>query len=297
MKSGFTYKGRHSSEFDIIAKTKSRPVLPEMKSFTFDTPTMDGVYDFSQSNEYGHAFYNDRFFEVLLQVSADNLRSLEKKVSQIAVWLRGGGELSFDDMPFVKWNARVISELGFVPELRGRKAALTAVFRVEPFSRCFFDTANGPDLSSVIGLESNIPVDVPSRFEWQLTGGVNTYKNVACTMKVLNAGNVYIRPVIRFVGDIKNVAVGYGTKGLSVNAAESEIVIDFKRCVVYNSENLSLMKNVSGNFFDIDEIVGTVNISAYVNGNATVTVEYEPRFVYNFDFDDVDWSESNAQTV
>ena len=43
--------------------------------------------------------------------------------------------------------------------------------------------------------------------------------------------------------------------------------------------------------------MGTVNISAYVNGNATVTVEYEPRFVYNFDFDDVDWSESNAQTV
>ena len=46
---GFTYKGRHSSEFGIVAKTSNRPIVPEQKSYYYETPYMDGEYDMTDN--------------------------------------------------------------------------------------------------------------------------------------------------------------------------------------------------------------------------------------------------------
>lgn len=179
MRSGFTFKGIHSSKFGITAKTRSRSVLPEMKYSSVESPLIDGVYDFSAANEYGHAFYNDRFFEIQIQAAAYNLRELEKKVSKIAVWLRGNGELRFDDMPLVKFKCSVISEMGFVPEWHGKTTVMTAVFRAEPFGECIFDTVSGPELNSEIpGIslaEDGVVTGAPT------IGGASINKNVTVT--------------------------------------------------------------------------------------------------------------------
>lgn len=294
MRNGFTYKNRHSSEFGIVAKTKSRPVLPEMKSYTFEPPSSDGAYDFSEANEYGRAFYNDRFFEIQIQISADNLKTLEKKVSKTAVWLKGSGELAFDDMPLVKWRARVVSELGFAPELGGRTAVMTVVFRVEPFSICFFGTAQGPVIDSLPELESNIPMDVAGRFIWSVIGGADGYMKASKTLRVVNASNVPVRPVVRITGAIKNVSAASGGKMLEINTSGSGFIIDLKKHTVVDLSGQNVMKNVSGDFFELDAGTSDVEVSMYASGEAEIAVEYEPEFVYDFDFDDVDWSESNA---
>ncbi len=294
MRNGFTFKNRHSSEFGIVAKTKSRPVLPEMKSYTFDSPLIDGMYDFSESNEYGHAFYNDRFFEVGLQVSADSLKALETKVSKIAVWLKGSGDLIFDDMPLVKWRARVVSELGFAPELRGKTTVMTVAFRAAPFSACVFDTADGPVIDSVIELGMNVPLDVPGRFIWTVTGGESSYAAAEKTINVINTGNVYTRSVIRIVGTVKNISVARGDKTLLVKTSGSGFIIDLKKKTVTDLSGQNAMTSVCGDFFELETGVSEITVSLYAIGEASVAVEYTPEFVYDFDFDDVDWSESNA---
>lgn len=294
MRFGFTYKGKHSSEFGITAKSKSRPILPSMKYSSFESPAMDGVYDFSASNQYGHAFYNDRFFEIQIQVSAKDMRALEKKVSKIAVWLKGKGELVFDDMPFVKWQAKIVSEMGFVPEIRGSATVMTAVFRVEPFSVCFFDTADGPMLESVIELDTNLPVDVPEQFTWSFAGAEGQYESVSKTIRVVNVGDVEVLPVIRINGQVKNIGIVCGSQILAVDTSGSGFVIDCKRHIITDADGVSVMTKAAGNFPEIGIGVSEIRLSMSVKGVAEVRVEYTPRFVYDCDFDDVDWGESNA---
>ncbi len=294
MRKGFTFKNRHSSEFGAVARTKSRPVLPEMKSCTFDSPLIDGVYDFSESNEYGRAFYNDRFFEIELQVSADSLKTLETKASKIAVWLKGSGELIFDDMPLVKWKARVVSELGFVPELRGKTTVMTVTFRAAPFSECVFDTVDGPIIDAALELDTNIPLDVPERFIWSVTGGESGYAAAVKTINVINAGNVYARPVIRIEGTVKNISIALGDKTLSVQTSGSGFIIDLEKKTVTDLSGQNAMTSVSGDFFELETGVNEITVSLYAIGEASVAAEYTPKFVYDFDLDDADWSESNA---
>lgn len=294
MRSGFTYKNRHSSEFGIVAKTKSKPVLPEMKSFTFESPVTDGVYDFSEANEYGRAFYNDRFFEIQLQVCAKNLRALEAKVSKIALWLRGSGELVFDSQPLIKWRARVASELGFVPELKGKATVMTVVFRVEPFGVCVFNTADGPILNSFIGLDENIPIDIPRVFTWSIDGGSDTYEYVSETIRAINAGNVPIRPIVKITGEVRDISIVLGDKMLGIDAVGDGFIIDFKKQTVTDLLGHSVMSHVEGRFFELAEAVQDVELTLYVKGEAGLSIEYEPEFICGCDFSCVDWGESNA---
>lgn len=294
MRNGFTFKGIHSSKFGITTKTRSRSILPEMKYSSVESPLIDGVYDFSAANEYGHAFYNDRFFEIQIQAAAYNLRELEKKVSKIAVWLRGSGELRFDDMPLVKFKCSVISEMGFVPERHGKTTVMTAVFRAEPFGECIFDTVSGPELNSEMELDTNIPIDILRAHTWNFTGGRNVYAEVNKLLKIVNAGNVYASPVIRIDGLVKNVSIACGNKGLYINAQKSGFIIDCKKQTVTDLNGNSVMTNFSGSFPELKEGVTKMPVSMSVNNDASVSIEYTPRFVYDCDFDYADWGESNA---
>ena len=59
MRNGFIFKDRHSSDFDVTVRTKSRPILPSVKENIVDLPYRDGGYDFSKANPFGREFYND----------------------------------------------------------------------------------------------------------------------------------------------------------------------------------------------------------------------------------------------
>ena len=52
MRNGFIFKDRHSSDFDVTVRTKSRPILPSVKENIVDLPYRDGGYDFSKSNPF-----------------------------------------------------------------------------------------------------------------------------------------------------------------------------------------------------------------------------------------------------
>lgn len=79
MKKGFTFKNRHSDTFGITMQSKSRPILPEMKAYTYDAPLLDGVYDFSSANAAGRAFFQNRTVTVIMQMTAADINALEEK--------------------------------------------------------------------------------------------------------------------------------------------------------------------------------------------------------------------------
>ena len=282
---GITYRNKHSSEFGVIAKTKGRSLLPDMKTSAYDMPLSDGEFDFSEANEYKRAFYKQRNFEVLMRICADNMSELQKKAIKVSHWLCGSGDLIFDDCAGVKWDAKVISNVTFTPERRGKTAELAVVFSAKPVGKAVFNTADGINLGDAVMLDSNIPFDMTDRFVYELAEGRNS-------VDVVNMGDFYVRPKFIFDGEMSEIKVMYGKKAIEINNINTPVVIDFERCTVENKISESLISCMSGDFFEFPS--GRTSVTVYTDKPARLQIKYEPVTIYDFDFSDIDWGDDNA---
>lgn len=286
MQSGFTFKNRHSREFGIVAKTKARSLLPDAKSYTYDTPLMDGAYDMTEANAYGRTFYKDRVFEIDMQISGDNLAELERKAARTASWLTGGGKLIFDDSSAVSWDARCISNVTFAPERRGKTAVLSVIFSAGAIGLATFGAADGITLGDAVSLDSDIPLDMSGYFEKQLVGGENT-------VRVVNIGDFYIRPSFEFIGDTENITVKYGdTKILLEALTESVNIIDLEKCNVTDGNGNSILEKMQGDFFELPS--GASELMIYTSAPCVLKIDYIPKTIYDFDFSEIDWGDADA---
>lgn len=281
MRNGFTFKDRHSSEFGVTVRTKSRPILPSVKENIVDLPYRDGGYDFSKANPFGREFYNDRIFTVTLNIYADNLAAMQRKLTVLSLWLSGEGELIFDDMPFSKWSGKVADEVIYMPEHSGRKAVMEVSFRLEPFCKCIFDT-DGPTLQMPLEISGNIPINITDWFEFDVSRSGN--------IGVYNFGDRPIRPIIKLGESARNVTLSMNNKSLTFTS-NGKTEIDFeKQNVVDTSGNVL----VSGVFFEFPSGRNILHIENSDSQNMKVEISYTPYFMYGEHFDDLKWGNENA---
>lgn len=204
-KCGFSFRGTHSDKFGITAYTKSRPIVPERKSYMYEVSHRDGSYDFSSANEYGHAMYKDRTFSMVLQISAPNIMELQKKLGKIAVWLMGEGELIFDDLPECVWSAKCITSIDYTPDIdekiilkEAETTSFEVSFEVEPFARA----------------EKALKKKV-------------TLTSASETIKLYNPGSWYAKPTIKLSGfGAEPVTLSCGGKSLTVRRQPEETKLD-----------------------------------------------------------------------
>ena len=219
MRNGFIFKDRHSSDFGVTVRTKSRPILPSVKENIVDLPYRDGGYDFSKANPFGREFYNDRIFTVTFNIYADNLAEMQRKLSLLSLWLCGEGELIFDDMPFSKWRGKVSDEVIYMPEHSGHKAVMEVSFRAEPFCKCIFDT-EGPALGMPFMLGANIPIDISCLFKFNISGSGD--------ISVYNFGDRPVRPIVKLGASARNVTLSMNGKSLAF-MSNGQTTIDFEK--------------------------------------------------------------------
>lgn len=284
MRTGFKFKGRHSSDFGIVAKTKSKPIVPEQKVYTYDLPGADGEIDMSECNEYGRTMYKSRLIEIELQISAGDLSELQRTAARIAAWLTGKGELIFDGSYGAKWDARVSSDISFAPELAGKKAVMSVVFKTD-MGKATFTTGEGVLLKDCISLDSNLPLDLAEKFKFSLSVGENN-------IKIANVGDFYTKPIFRFSEGAENVTINCNGKRIIAEDIEKDVIIDCERYIVTDSEGNNLLKKKQGSFFELAP--GLNDCSVYVSGACEMTVDYVPMTMYDFDFACVDWGDGNA---
>lgn len=274
MRNGFSFKGCHSSEFDVTVKTLDRPVEPTAKEQLHEPSDMDGEHDFNGSER--RRYYSGRVIKVEMAVTADNLSALQKKLGKIARWIMGEGELIFDDMPNVKWYGRVVDSVSYKPENGGKNTVLSISFKVKPFSELAFDVPDGPLLDSDIELDSDIPLDFDEYFTFNGTG----------TYTVTNIGNVFTKPIIEVSDCINGITISCNGKTITVKTKEEDFTIDCIRQQVY-IETLdgkeSLMNKTEGEFFELSPGDNTIIIT----GDATVEVGYTPQYMYDADLEDL----------
>lgn len=130
---GFTFGGRHCSQFNICMKSKNRTMFPEPKLSYQEALNMDGSYDFSAVNPNNRICYKNREITVDCYIVSTDLAMLRSGVRSVALWL-GVGEkkLIFDDEPNVYYLAKVSNRIDFNQAFK--RGYFTIVFDCRPFA-------------------------------------------------------------------------------------------------------------------------------------------------------------------
>lgn len=281
MRNGFKFKNKHSSQFGITVRTKSRPIRPETKSVTVDLPCRDGVYDFSRANPMGREYFYERVITVSISIMSESLEAMQNKLSAVACWLTGEGELIFDDMPYTVWNGRISDEIIYLPEHAGKTAVLEISFRVQPFSTSAF-SSEGPVLDFAVPIDANIPIGIDA----YLTGTISGSGSI----NILNFGDRPVRPVIQITGAAEDIIINCGGKTLSFSVS-GDAVVD---CENQNVSDSTGYKPVNGEFFELQSGINTLHFENSQTTALNIEVSYSPQFMYAVDFDVIDWSVDNA---
>lgn len=124
---GFTFNNRHSSDFNVVARSDDRSLLPEQRRNEFAIPGRDGTLD------YGNNAYEKRIITVNIAIVARGLEQLRQSARDVAAWLDGDGLLIFDDEPDKGYRAKVYSPLSLSLLISCGEA--TVLFECQPFAQ------------------------------------------------------------------------------------------------------------------------------------------------------------------
>ncbi len=126
MYSGFSFNGKHSSEFGLYLKTINRPLLPDLRKREIIVPGRDGVYDFEGNT------YENKLIELQCTIIKNKMTDLRQQARVIAGWLKNKGELRFDDEPDKYYVGRIYSSVP-LENIVGT-GIFTLTFDCEPFA-------------------------------------------------------------------------------------------------------------------------------------------------------------------
>lgn len=304
---GFSFKGVHSDSIPIIMATSKRYILPEMRRVTLTPDAEDGDVDLSDNNALGRALYENRKFSVDMLVTAADIYELQKALSTAANWLVGSGDLEFDDLPGIIWDATVADTVEYAPERYGKKAIITVDFIVKPFARDAESTDN-VTLGSDFVLGSAVQIGLHAYSQTLAAGGGS--------FSVTNALNLPVQPVIHWTrtsntGETVTVTI---TKSIVETPtkptnpfevpfwSESKVVssltittdcIDFyistkDKLIVGRADESSDYKVLipdSGAFFELEPGTTYIGVSyGDTAPKAVLTVDWTPRYLYGRDW-------------
>lgn len=126
---GFTFRGRHSSEFDIGFKSVDRTLIPERRKREFEIAGRSGTYELA-SDEYDKR----KISGVLGVMNNVNFEKLREKSRELAFWLSGSGLLIFDDEKDKAYEASVYNATGIEQLKLQPRGIVNIVFDCQPFA-------------------------------------------------------------------------------------------------------------------------------------------------------------------
>lgn len=126
---GFTFRGRHSSEFNIGCRSIDRSAIPERRKYELVIPHRSGT------REIPSDVYDKRKISVeIAAVFEETFEEFRIKIRELAYWLSGTGELSFDDEPDKKYTASLYDAIPLQQILLQPKAVVEITFDCQPFA-------------------------------------------------------------------------------------------------------------------------------------------------------------------
>jgi predicted phage tail component-like protein len=136
---GFEYNGAHSyTDYNIIAKSVNRPILPALIKRELTIPGKHGTYDFGDNT------YENKIITVSIHYVGTSFNGLRLHARDIAAWLSQTvyKVLIFDDEPDKYYLAKIYNSVGLENFLRLGKASLQ--FECLPFAH--YQVTSGEDI-------------------------------------------------------------------------------------------------------------------------------------------------------
>lgn len=126
---GFTFKGKHSSEFNIGFKSVDRTVIPERRKKEFTILGRSGTLEL-ESTEYEKRYITGAIGVMYIS----KFEELRLKIRDLAGWLSGSGLLIFDDEPDKAYEASVYSAVGIEQLMLQPRGTLDIEFECQSFA-------------------------------------------------------------------------------------------------------------------------------------------------------------------
>lgn len=126
---GFTFRGRHSSEFNVGCRSIDRSAIPARRKYELVIPHRSGTREISSD------IYDKRKISVeVAAVFEESFEEFRLKIRELAYWLSGTGELFFDDEPDKKYTASLYDAIPLQQILLQPKAVVEITFDCQPFA-------------------------------------------------------------------------------------------------------------------------------------------------------------------
>lgn len=290
---GMTFRGRHCTEFGIVVKTKSRPAAPPVRTVEETVPFRDGAVDCSRQG--GRLYYEDKLLELEVTIPRTATAKTQEAVSEVVAWLYGSdgwyGDLIFDDMPYIIWEARPL-ELSEVAMELSRIGRVTVQFRCRPFNKLRYQ-------STGILLEDMLPLGATVRLEYGADAEME-FSNLAeknpDPVAYAYIGSAPVAPMITVCGNPTiddSVAVRVNDRSVTYNmdlqGAEKSFVCWKIDCETWRSyvvaedgSTAEMTRYVSGEYPELRPGENWVSVTTPGTSVDVVRVEIccEPRFLY-----------------
>ena len=271
---GLTFKGIHSSVFNLIMLSDNRQVLSDVTRQTKQIPGYGTV-------DFGNDTYNEKTLSVILTYVAASLEALQTQAEQIGGWLYNDGkyyDLIFDDAPNRKFKAKVTGKINLNQSTLIGK--ISVEFTCNPPYPCALD--NSPVS----------PADVQGRLLWDTMklDGIQYIQDLAAngTIKFTVGGTQSVKPVIKLIGNIASgLTLTYGAYSWKYNAALlfDGIVIDcVAQTVTRMSDGVNLFPSVDAvkdDYFNLAVSQQSIAVSGVVGvwpNDITIAIEFTPIF-------------------
>lgn len=272
---GITFKGIHSSQFDLMLKSDNRQALSNVTRYTVQVPGCAGSVDFG-----GDTYGEGQISVILTYVYRYDMAGLMKTIEQVGGWLYDDGsyyDLIFDDAPNRKYKAKMAANLD-VPPADGY-VDLKIIFTVNPPHP--FDLNNNPIT----------PADIAARLIWDTAmldpdgkQYLQTFPNNG-NMRFTIGGTMPVKPVIKLIGNIPP----------SLSLTCGGVTLKFEQGIMYDgaqidcdahtvtrmSDGLSLYEYLAAgydNFFKLKPGQVEIEVSAGSwSGYLSLAIEFTPQ--------------------
>ena len=240
---GFTFNGRHSSEFRLWMKSKNRQIFAGSTDVYPIIPGKDGSYLFPGG-------LLDKEITMECSFVATSLENLRIKEKELISWLYtvARGILSFDDEPGRYYQAKLAGSID--PNQIFKLETFDLKFRCEPFAYGTEVTNNFAADSVVVANAGTAPTPII----------INATFTATATEFKVTLGTKYIRVVHAFAN----------TNTLQINTATGEVLINGARA-------MNKLDWQYSQFFSL--AVGENTLAITPTGKCTATIKMTPRWL------------------
>src|SRR6056297_1838676 len=139
---GFTYRGKHSREFEgLVLKTNNNQLIPSKRFERITVPEKNGQYIFEDG-------YNNKVLEFDCSLIRGSIQDRRQRAREIAYWLSGKGDLILDGENDKTYRVvRTVSNINL--SLNQVVDNFKVVFETEPFQMGTFKSISVDNPTSV----------------------------------------------------------------------------------------------------------------------------------------------------